>query len=238
MINLPSAVIFDTDNTLYSYENPHAAGIKAVEKKVLALLGINNTEFYLAYEKSRKQIKELLLNTASSHSRLLYFQRTLENLGLKTKVLISLDLEQTYWRTFLNNCELFEGVLDFIHQIKSLGITIANITDLTTQIQFRKLVYFGLDEFFDYVVTSEEAGHDKPHRKPFEIALKKLNCKPDQVWMIGDNPISDMIGAEKVGIKKIQKIHDGVKIIDKGEGKPDIIFRNYKELTKLIKNNM
>ena len=31
----------------------------------------------------------------------------IENLGMKTKVLLSLDLEQTYWRTFLNNCQLF-----------------------------------------------------------------------------------------------------------------------------------
>ncbi len=226
MKNLPSAVIFDTDNTLYPYQPSHNAAIKAVEKKIYNLLGIKDNEFYSTYEKSKKEIKDLLTNTASSHSRLLYFQRTLENLGLKTKVLISLDLEQTYWRTFLSNCKLFDGVFDFIHQLKSQGILIANITDLTTQIQFRKLVYFGLDEYFDYVVTSEEAGHDKPHKKPFEIALKKLNFSPEKVWMIGDNPISDMIGAENLGIKKIQKIHDGVEVINKGNGKPDLIFKN------------
>ena len=72
-----------------------------------------------------------------------------------------LDLEQTYWRTFLINCKLFSGVLDFVQLLKSKGIATANITDLTAQIQFRKLVYFGLDEYFDYVVTSEEAGKDK-----------------------------------------------------------------------------
>ena len=37
-----------------------------------------------------------------------------------------------------------------------------------------ELVYFGLDEFFDYVVTSEEAGADKPDKRPFEVALEKL----------------------------------------------------------------
>ena len=71
-----------------------------------------------------------------------------------------------------------------------------------------------------------------------KIALKKLNCETNKVWMIGDNATSDMIGAEKIGIKKIQKLHEGVKIIEKGEGKPDLIFRNYVELTKLIKNNV
>ena len=65
----------------------------------------------------------------------------------------------------------------------------ANITDLTAQIQFRKLIYFGLDELFDYVVTSEEAGMDKPHKSAFELAIKKLNCRPEKIIMIGDDLI-------------------------------------------------
>ena len=57
---------------------------------------------------------------------------------------------------------------------------------MTAQIQFRKLVYFGLDEFFDYVVTSEEAGADKPDKMPFKVALEKLQLEPENIWMIGD----------------------------------------------------
>ena len=105
---------------------------------------------------------------------------------------------------------------------------------MTAQIQFRKLVYFGLDELFDYVVTSEEAGRDKPDRKPFEVALEKLDINPENIWMIGDNPNSDMLGAGKMGMVKIQKVHDGVKVIDHGLSKPDFIFRNYEELGSFI----
>ena len=64
------------------------------------------------------------------------------------------------------NTRLFPGVREFLQQLKSIGIRTANITDLTAQIQFRKMVYFGLDEYFDYVVTSEEAGCDKPTSSP------------------------------------------------------------------------
>ena len=236
MIELPSAVIFDTDNTLYPYEPAHQAATKAVEEKVENHLGIKKDRFSIIFNNSKKEIKQLLGNTASSHSRLLYIQRTLENLGMKTKVLLTLDLEQTYWRTFLNNCKLFPGVLDFIYLLKSEGILMANITDLTAQIQFRKLVYFGLDEYFDYVVTSEEAGKDKPSNKPFELSLKKLQISPSKIWMIGDNSLNDMVGAERMGINKIQKKHEGVKIITKGEGKPNLIFENYSELKTIIEN--
>ena len=105
---------------------------------------------------------------------------------------------------------------------------------MTAQIQFRKLVYFGLDEFFDYVVTSEEAGADKPDKRPFEVAFEKLQIEPKNIWMIGDNPKSDMVGAGEMGMVKIQKFHDGVKVINTGIAKPDLVFSNYSELISLI----
>lgn len=231
---LPKAVIFDTDNTLYSYSPAHKEATHAVEKKVEKLLGIEKVIFRSAFKEAREEIKTKLGNVASSHSRLLYMQRTIEKLELGTRILTTLDLEQTYWRTFLSNCKLFPSVLDFIQLLKSKGIVTANITDLTAQIQFRKLVYFGLDEFFDYVVTSEEAGADKPDKKPFEVVFEKLKLKPENTWMIGDDPRSDMVGAGNMGMIKIQKFHDGVEVIKSGMAKPDLVFSNYKELITII----
>ena len=234
LTGLPLAVIFDTDNTLYPYAPAHKEATRAVEEKVEKLLGIEKVIFRSAFKEVREEIKIRLGNVASSHSRLLYMQRTIEKLELGTRILTTLDLEQTYWRTFLSNCKLFPEVLDFIQLLKSKGIVTANITDLTAQIQFRKLVYFGLDEFFDYVVTSEEAGADKPDKRPFEVALEKLQIEPENIWMIGDNPKSDMVGAGEMGMIKIQKFHDGIDIINSGMAKPDLVFSNYSELISLI----
>jgi len=234
LIGFPKAVIFDTDNTLYPYLPAHKEATRAVEDKVENLLGIKKVVFRAAFTEARSEIKNRLGNVASSHSRLLYMQRTIEKLELGTRILTTLDLEQTYWRTFLSSCKLFPGVVDFIQSLKSKGVVTANITDLTAQIQFRKLVYFGLDELFDYVVTSEEAGADKPDIKPFEVAFEKLKINPENTWMIGDDPQTDMRGAEKMGLKKIQKFHDGVKVIKTGVEKPDYVFSDYEELTYII----
>ena len=232
----PKAVIFDTDNTLYPYDTAHSAAIAAVKKKAKNILGISQKEFEKAYEVARKEIKLQLGETASSHSRLLYFQKTIESLGLRTRILVTLDLEQTYWRIFLTNAKLFYYVREFILELKSGGVLMANITDLTAQIQFRKMVYFGLDEHFDYVVTSEEAGHDKPDPRPFQIALDKLKIDAEEIWMIGDSASADMAGANFFGIKKIQKIHKNVDI-GEGDAKPDIIFGDYESLSNYFKNS-
>ena len=233
-ISKPKAIIFDTDNTLYPYEAAHSAAINAVSEKAENILGINKKEFENAYEISKKDIKAKLGATASSHSRLLYFQRTIEHLGLRTRILLTLDLEQTYWRTFLANAQLFPDVKEFILLLKSNGISTANITDLTAQIQFRKMVYFGLDEYFDYVVTSEEAGHDKPDPKPFQLALDKLKIEPSKIWMIGDSPKEDMAGAGFFGIIKVQKTHQNISI-GKDSSKPDIVFKEYSLLSNYFK---
>jgi len=226
----PQAIIFDTDNTLYPYKPAHKAATKAVEVKACDLLGISLEKFNKAFITARLEVKVQLNKTASSHSRLLYYQRTIEILGLNTQILMTLDLEQTYWRTFLANCRLFPEVKEFILDLKNEGVVTAIITDLTAQIQFRKIIYFGLDSYFDYVVTSEEAGADKPSRAPFEIALKKLQIPSEDIWMIGDDSNSDIMGASQFNMLTLQKKHQGVSISQNSTH----VFEDYTELRNEI----
>ena len=231
---LPDAILFDTDNTLYPYELAHAAAQSAVRTKVVSTFSITSEDFDHAFNEARRQVKARLKHTASSHSRLLYLQRMLELMGLGSQVLWALDFEQTYWRTFLSNAVLFEEVKDLLDDVRRLGIPTAIVTDLTAQIQFRKVVYFGLDHYFDYIITSEEAGYDKPHEAPFQLALEKMKPKGDCIWMIGDNPINDIKGArEQMNAVTIQKVHDGVEV-GKNENQADGIINHFGELRKLI----
>lgn len=231
---LPDAVLFDTDNTLYPYGPAHQAAMRAVRLKAARLFGIDQEKFDQSFDAARKAIKDRLGNTASSHSRLLYFQKMLEIIGLRSQVLLALDLEQTYWRTFLSSAQLFEGVRELFDDLRIAGIPIAIVTDLTAQIQFRKIVYFGLDHYFDYIVTSEEAGFDKPHPAPFELAVQKMQIKHGCIWMVGDNPVTDSRGARAaIGAVTIQKIHNGVTAGEEA-GKPDCAIDHYEELRELL----
>ena len=231
---LPDAVLFDTDNTLYPYDPAHHAAQEAVKEKVINTFSISAKDFDGAFQEARQQIKARLGHTASSHSRLLYMQRMLEIMGLGSQVLLALDFEQTYWRTFLSNAVLFDDVKELLDDLRLLGIPTAIVTDLTAQIQFRKVVYFGLDRYFNFIVTSEEAGFDKPHEAPFQIALEKMRPKGDVIWMIGDNPVNDIGGArEKINAITLQKIHDGV---EKGVGvnTPNATFKEFKDVRRLL----
>lgn len=231
---IPDAILFDTDNTLYPYDPAHKAAQEAVRNKVTQMYSISGEDFDKAFKQARDEVKNRLKHTASSHSRLLYLQRMLELMGLGSQVLQVLDFEQTYWRTFLSNAVLFDDVKELLDDIRLMGIPVAIVTDLTAQIQFRKIVYFGLDHYFDYIVTSEEAGFDKPHEAPFQLAIEKMRPKGGCIWMIGDNPVNDIRGAkDKINALTLQKIHEGVEL-GVNECAPDASFKNFSELRKLV----
>ena len=231
---MPNAIIFDLDNTLYAYGPAHRAAMDAVIGKAVALLSISQDNFRQAFSQSRDRVKKVLGTTAASHSRLLYFQRTLEDMGLGSQPLVSLDFEQTYWRTFLNHAALFEGAAKLLDAFRLLGVPMSMVTDLTAQIQFRKVLHFGLDRWFDSIVTSEEIGHDKPHADLFKVALDKMSPNGDIVWMIGDDADKDIRGAkEAVGAITLQKLHKGV-VPGEGPSLPDAVFYEYGELVRLL----
>jgi HAD superfamily hydrolase (TIGR01549 family) len=201
----PHAVFFDLDNTLYPYQPSHEAGMAAVREKAGKSLGAGPAEFDDAFAKARTETKNRLGTTASSHSRLLYFQRTLEHLGFRSQAQLNLEFEQTYWNSFLFEMERRDGVLDFLDLLARASVPKVIITDLTTGIQLRKLVYLELDRFFEFVITSEESGADKPDRSSFDLAITKLSMldRPgppvnhgSTIWMIGDNLTADIEGAK------------------------------------------
>ena len=230
----PDAILFDTDNTLYPYDPAHLVAQKAVEKKVVDAFSITTNDFDRAFKKARSDVKQRLEGTAASHSRLLYMQRMLEIMGLGSQVLLALDLSKLIGEHFLSNAILFEGVKDLLDDIRLLGVPTAIVTDLTAQIQFRKIVYFGLDHYFDHIVTSEEAGHDKPHKEPFELAVDKMKPRGNCIWMVGDNPLNDIQGArESINAVTFQKLHKGI-VTGRGSSQPDVSFKEFMELRELL----
>ncbi len=238
MLFLPKAIIFDLDNTLYEYEPCHKYAIDAVARHLKEKNKISKITFNKTLKISKKIVKNNLNNTASSHSRILYFQKLSEIILKHTNIKLCVELEDLYWSNFLKKAKLFDDLIVFLKLLKTKKIITGIVTDLTTKIQFKKLIHFKIDNYFDFVVTSEESGYDKPRKTSFNLMLKKLNLPPKQTWMIGDNAVSDMIGAEKVSIFKIQKKHRGVKIIQKGKGKPDLIFENYSQLINILKKEL
>lgn len=202
-VEAPKCILMDFDNTLYPYEPAHIAATLAVETKVAKSLNLKPKTVEEAFAEARKIVKNQLGAVAASHSRLLYFNKGLELLGLKTQPLLALNFEQTYWNIFFQNIKLYDGVITLLNALKGAGIFTCMVTDLTAQVQYRKVLYAGLETYFDYIITSEDSGQDKPSPASFELALAIHHHSPNQTWMIGDNFNADILGAKNLGITTV-----------------------------------
>jgi putative hydrolase of the HAD superfamily len=55
----------------------------------------------------------------------------------------------------------------------------------------------------DFVVTSDEAGAQKPYPPIFELALQRAEARPAEAVHVGDQHHSDVVGAQRVGITPV-----------------------------------
>lgn len=71
---------------------------------------------------------------------------------------------------------------------------------MTAYIQYKKLEKLNILDQISYIVTSEEAGAEKPSVQFFELCLEKAGCKAEECVFIGDNLQKDVMGAGKNGM--------------------------------------
>ncbi|MBI2035417.1 MAG: HAD family hydrolase [Candidatus Liptonbacteria bacterium] len=197
------AILLDLDNTLYDYRACHEYAILACYKKFTKVEKLSFEDFLRFYERAKEKIKKRIPTQAASHSRLLYFQALLENYFGKTNVDLTLDLETLYWKSFFGKMKLAKGALGFLKECKENHIKICLVTDLTARIQFKKVKLLKIAKYIDFIVSSEEAGREKPAPHIFKLALQKVGFKRGDVMVLGDSYKRDMLGAKGPGLRAV-----------------------------------
>lgn len=194
-------VLLDIDNTIYHYEPCHKLALNSLLKELSKRINLPLERIKHEFLKARKKVNKSLHGTASSHSRFLYIQLTLEKILGFSDFYNTIKLEKLYWEIFLEKMELNVDAKKFILKCNEKNIPICCLTDLTAEIQFRKVLKLNLENHIKYIVTSEEVGVEKPNNKMFQKALDKLNLNANQVIMIGDSMSKDILGGESLEIK-------------------------------------
>ncbi len=197
------ALFLDLDNTLYEYDPCNDHAINSVVLEISRRCGISKNSVYTVMLDSRERLKKDVGEVANSHSRLLYIQKTVENLCGRTDADFILRLHDYYWDKYFDKMVLYTGVSDLLLKLNEKNISIAVVTDNIAEIQFRKLKKLGIDDKFNYLISSEEAGVEKPHPKIFQLALEKVQCLPNECLMVGDELKKDVEGAKLLGINAI-----------------------------------
>jgi putative hydrolase of the HAD superfamily len=77
------------------------------------------------------------------------------------------------------------------------------ITNGFNEVQYIKIERSGIKQYFDKIITSEEAGCNKPNKNIFFYSLKKASAEIGESLMIGDDIEVDILGAQSIGMDQV-----------------------------------
>jgi HAD superfamily hydrolase (TIGR01549 family) len=198
------AVLFDLDDTLYPYPPCNEAGKAGAFEAALELgYDLDREAFDALYREGRREAKRDTATTAASHRRVLYFKHALRERVGEPVPDDALALAEAYWSSYLDAVEPFPDLEETLDGLGDAGVAVGVATNLSTAIQLRKLRTLGIGDRIDALVTSEEAGREKPGSVMFTLPLARLGCPPDEAVYVGDDPAADVAGANAVGLETV-----------------------------------
>ena len=103
----------------------------------------------------------------------------------------------------------FPDAAPAIERLAGAGLRLAVIANWDVSLP-EVLARLGLAEHLAAIVTAAEVGVAKPDPRPFRVALERLGVEPGQCLHVGDDPETDIAGAEAAGVVAV--------LLDRGGG--------------------
>jgi len=195
------AVLFDIDNVLYnSSHQVEMARRSAVEAMVHAGLGITVEEAF-------SRLEDIVKKYGSNFSR--HYDLVVGDRKDKSKIIAAgIVAYHNMKRTYLKP---YDDTLPTLSRLKTLGYKIGVVTDGLSVKQWEKLIRLGLEDMFDTVIISEDAGTEKPEPKIFQKACTDLGVEPGDCIYVGDRLDTDILGANRVGMVSVRLLRGKYK---------------------------
>lgn len=124
----------------------------------------------------------------------------------------------------------FEQADTTILKLYRQGYQLGLISNGRSPFQEHNFYALGLKEYFSILVISEAVGIRKPDPEIFKYACRQLNCTTSDCIFIGDDPIADIEGAQRVGMQTIL-FHP---TLTSSNTVADAIIHHYDELERAI----
>lgn len=105
------------------------------------------------------------------------------------------------------------------------------VTTGVTKLQQAKInALFKTDDFDEIIIDDPYKDKRLGKKHIFTEIANRHNLKPNKIWIIGDNPDSEIEAGNQLGMKTVQIIRPGIKI----SNKPNYIINSFHELKKLV----
>ena len=185
------AVFFDLEGTLIV----RATALEQVVETVLfAHDRVRSTDVV------REATEKALLDATSSDRRALY-TRIFRELALEA------DAERLAASVF-EACQrvdppvLAPGAVAALELLHGAGAVLGLITNADGAVR-DGLAKLGIARYLEVIMTPSRGGAMKPDRRIFEAALVEAGVDAAHAWHVGDDPVGDIQGATKAGLRTV-----------------------------------
>lgn len=209
MIKNYQHILFDLDHTLWDFDKNSKEALeelyfKKVETQKLRENTLGNFDtFYKVYYQYNDKYWELYRKGKVDKQtvRNNRFFDTLKDFSIPDMDL-AIFLADEYLKISPYKTNLVPGTIELLNYLKD-KYDMHIITNGFNEVQYIKLKHSKLENYFDKIITSEEAGVNKPDPQIFDFSLQKIKTKNQHCIMVGDSFTSDIMGARNAGIDQI-----------------------------------
>ena len=200
-------VIFDIDNTLYDFTYSNNIALNKLREYTKENFSWTYEEFDAKHVKVQEDIYSLMGHNGICRDRILRYKWMLEESSLPLHH--AARMYELYWNTMLDTLRPYDGARDVMKAVKDMGLSVGIGTDMTVYIQVLKLERMNMMQYVDFMITSEEAGEEKPSPAFFDMCIKKAKCSPGECLFVGDSLSKDYVGAVSAGMKALLFVPNG-----------------------------
>lgn len=198
-------LFFDLDHTLWDYDKNVEESLSELYTHYnLTQMGITSFEtFFRAFEQVNYGLWDRynVGGITKEELRQIRFRQIFETVAADPD-LVPEPMEGHFMTNTSSKPHVIADTFEILDYLRhSYGLHI--ITNGFNESQAQKMNAAGLTSYFELIVTSETTGHRKPDRRIFDYAVEQLGAGPEECVMIGDNPLSDIAGAQNAGIDQI-----------------------------------
>lgn len=199
-------LFFDIDRTLWDYdENSRQVIFDMYKHFEFNKYGFTEIEFFdmFNYYNQLMWVKFRKGEIRKSTLRVERFRLTLRKLGITDNIReMANTLSVQYFEITPTKTNIFPGVVETLNYLKP-KYNLHIITNGFDEVQYKKLENCGLQHYWQRVVTCDNSGYQKPHKKIFQYALSGVHAKKEESLMIGDDWEVDIVGAQNFGIDQV-----------------------------------
>ena len=200
----PTTVLFDLDDTLFDHTATSRAALRATTCGLPFFATVDFEPFYQFYSNLLEALHLRVLAGTCSYpeARRLRFEGLLAQYQPAATAADAEQLADAYYVQYPRQRQAVPGALALLQALRP-HYRIGIITNNRTAEQADKLRFLGMTELVDALITSEDVGVPKPDPRIFHAALRKLDARPEETVLVGDNWHADVLGALAVGIRPL-----------------------------------